>query len=275
MLVDTHAHLAAEQFDGDRDAVIARAAAAGVQQITCIGTTVESSRRAVELAEKHAMVFASVGIHPNNAAEAGPDDWNHIAALAKRGHSPFLGDTAEKSRMSPFSVVAIGETGLDRYWNDTPFEQQLEWFDRHLLLMHETRLPVVIHMRDCLDDMLAALRIAHRRGPLVGVMHSYTGDLAAAQECVAMGLYISFAGMVTYKKSTELRDVTAQLPADRILVETDSPYLAPEPVRGKRNEPANVVHTARVIAAARGMAFDDFARQTTVNARRLFHLPMD
>ncbi len=244
MLVDTHAHLVAEQFDDDREAVIERAAAAGVQQIICIGTTLDSSRRAVELADQHDTVFASVGIHPNNAAEAGPDDWNIIVALAKRGHSTFLDDAAEKSRMSPFSkVVAIGETGLDRYWKDTPFEQQLVWFDSHLRLMQETRLPIVIHMRDCLDDMLATLREAHRRGPLVGVMHSYTGDLAAAQECVAMGLYISFAGMVTYKKSTELRDVASQLPADRILVETDSPYLAPEPMRGKRNEPANVVHT--------------------------------
>jgi TatD DNase family protein len=253
MLVDTHAHLVAEQFNADRDAVIDRAQAAGVRQIICIGTTVESSRRSIELASRHNSVFASVGIHPNHVAEAAPDDWNLICDLAKE-------------------AVAIGETGLDRYWKDTPFEQQLEWFDSHLRLMHETGLPIVIHMRDCLDDMLTALREAHRRGPLVGVMHSYTGDLKAAQECIAMGLHISFAGMTTYKKSTALREVAAQLPADKILVETDSPYLAPEPLRGKRNEPANVVHTARVIAAARGIPFEEFARQTYENARRLFRL---
>ena len=254
MLVDTHAHLVAEQFDADRDVVIERAAAEGVRQIICIGTTLDSSRRSVELASRHDGVFASVGIHPNHVAEAAPDDWNTIVDLAK-------------------SAVALGETGLDRYWKDTPFDQQLEWFDSHLRLMHKTGQPIVIHMRDCLDDMLAALRDAHRRGPLVGVMHSYTGDLAAAQECIAMGLHISFAGMITYKKSTELRDVAAKLPADKILVETDSPYLAPEPLRGKRNEPANLLHTARVIAAARGVLFEDLARQTTQNARKLIRLP--
>jgi TatD DNase family protein len=254
MLVDTHAHLVAEQFDGDRDAVIERALAAGVRQIVCIGTTLDSSRRSIDLAARHDGVFASVGIHPNNATEATPNDWSAIVGLAK-------------------NAVAIGETGLDRYWKDTPFDQQLEWFDRHLRLMHETRLPVVIHMRDCLSEMLAALREAHRRGPLVGVMHSYTGDLAAAEECIAMGLHISFAGMVTYKKSTELREVAAKLPAGKILVETDSPYLSPEPLRGKRNEPANVLHTARVIAAARGTSFEVFARQTTENAQELFRLP--
>jgi TatD DNase family protein len=253
MLVDTHAHLVAEQFDADRDTVIERAEAAGVRQIICIGTTLDSSRRSIELASRHEGVFASVGIHPNHVAEADPNDWSLILDLAKK-------------------AVAIGETGLDRYWKDTPFDQQIDWFDRHLRLMHETGLPVVIHMRDCLDDMLAALHEASRRAPLVGVMHSYTGDLAAAEECIAMGLHISFAGMITYKKSTELRDVASKLPADKILVETDSPYLAPEPLRGKRNEPANVVHTARIIAAARGIPFEEFARQTSENARRLFRL---
>ena len=127
-------------------------------------------------------------------------------------------------------------------------------------------------MRDCLVDVLAMLREARKRGPLFGVMHSYTGDAASAAECCEMGLYVSFAGMVTYKKSQDLRDVAAGVPADRILVETDSPYLSPEPLRGKRNEPANVVHTAKVVAAARGLSFDDFAALATANARRLFNL---
>jgi len=201
-------------------------------------------------------VFASVGIHPNNAAHIKPGDWQRVVELARQKR-----------------VVALGETGLDRHWDDTPFEVQQDYFDRHLRLMQETGLPVVIHMRDCLAEMLTLLAEAHARGPLRGVMHSYTGDAAAAAQCCQMGLFISFAGMVTYKKSQDLRDVAAGVPADRILVETDSPYLSPEPLRGKRNEPANVVHTARVVAAARGMSFDDFAELTTANARRLFNLP--
>jgi TatD DNase family protein len=256
VLIDTHCHLEDDKFDSDRDEVIARAKATGVSTIVAIGTTAENSARVIELAHRNQGVFASVGIHPNNAAEAKPDDWDRIVELARQDR-----------------VVALGETGLDRYWHDAPFEMQQDYFDRHLRLMQETGMPVVIHMRDCLAEVLTMLREARKRGPLAGVMHSYTGDSAAAAECRELGLYLSFAGMVTYKKSQDLRDVAAAAPADSILVETDSPYLSPEPLRGKRNEPANVVHTARVIAAARGMSFDDFAALTTANARRLFSLP--
>lgn len=256
MLIDTHAHLVDDKFDSDRAEVIARAHAAGVAQMIAIGTTAADSAAVVQLAREYAGVFASVGIHPNYVAASAAGDWDRILELAKQP-----------------GVVALGETGLDRYWDHTPFDQQRESFDRHLRLMHETGLPVVIHTRDCLPEMLEALRAAYARGPLAGVMHSFTGDRATADECIAMGLYISFAGMVTYKKSNELREVAAALPADWILVETDSPYLSPEPLRGKRNEPANVVHTARVIAAARGVSFDELARQTTENSRRLFKLP--
>ncbi|HJS06268.1 MAG TPA: TatD family hydrolase [Pirellulales bacterium] len=256
MLIDTHAHLDADKFDADRDEVVARAKEAGVTNIIAIGTTAEDSARVLELAQQYEGVFASVGIHPNNAAEAQPGDWDRIVELAQNDRA-----------------VALGETGLDRYWHDTPFELQQDYFDRHLRLMQATELPVVIHMRDCQADVLAMLRDACTRGPLRGVMHSYTGDAAGAAECCELGLFISFAGMVTYKKSQDLRDVAAGVPADRILVETDSPYLSPEPLRGKRNEPANVVHTARVVAAARGMSYDDFAARTTANAQRLFNLP--
>ena len=256
MLIDTHAHLDADKFDADRDEVVARAKQAGVTTVVAIGTTAEDSARVLELAQQYEGVFASVGIHPNNAAEAQPGDWDRIVELAQNDRA-----------------VALGETGLDRYWHDTPFELQQDYFDRHLRLMQATELPVVIHMRDCQADVLAMLRDACTRGPLRGVMHSYTGDAAGAAECCELGLFISFAGMVTYKKSQDLRDVAAGVPADRILVETDSPYLSPEPLRGKRNEPANVVHTARVVAAARGMSYDDFAARTTANAQRLFNLP--
>ena len=255
MLIDTHAHLDDDKFDADRNEVVARAQSSGVEQIIAIGTTAADSASVIKLAHRYDGVFASVGIHPNYAAQTQPDDWDRIVTLAQQDR-----------------VVALGETGLDRYWHDTPFDVQQDYFDRHLKLMQQTGLPVVIHMRDCLADVLAMLRDAHQRGPLHGVMHSYTGDAAAAAECCQMGLYISFAGMVTYKKSQHLRDVAAAVPPDRILVETDSPYLSPEPLRGKRNEPANVVHTARVVAAARGLSFHDFAAISTANARRLFKL---
>jgi TatD DNase family protein len=256
MLIDTHAHLEDDKFDSDRDDVVARAKAAGVVTIVAIGTTAENSACVLDLAGRYDGLFASVGIHPNNAAQAQPGDWDRVVELAQNERA-----------------VALGETGLDRYWHDTPFELQQDYFDRHLRLMQATGLPVVIHMRDCQADVLAMLREARARGTLAGVMHSYTGDAAGAAECCDLGLYVSFAGMVTYKKSQELREVAARVPADRILVETDSPYLSPEPLRGKRNEPANVVHTARVVAVTRGMSLDDFAALTTANARRLFNLP--
>lgn len=253
---DTHAHLDAEEFDGDRTDVIARANAAGVQNIVAIGTTADTSARCVEIAEQYPGVLAAVGIQPNYVHEAAANDWNRIVDLAKRP-----------------GVVAVGETGLDRYWDYAPFDLQQDYFDRHLRLSQETDLPFVVHMRDCEADILAMLREARIRGPLSGVMHSFTGPTEMASECLAMGLYISFAGMVTYKKSTDLRATATAIPADRILIETDSPYLSPEPVRKiRRNEPAHIVHTARGLAEARGESLEQFSAQTTQNARALFRL---
>jgi TatD DNase family protein len=195
-------------------------------------------------------------MQPNYLADAKPDDWDRVVAMIRQP-----------------GVVAIGETGLDRYWDFTPFDVQQDYFDRHIRLSQERGLPFIVHMRDCDEDILVMLRDARQRGPLDGVMHSFTGGRAMMEECVAMGLYISFAGMVTYKKSAELREIAAAVPDDRILVETDSPYLSPEPVRKiKRNEPAHVLHTAKCIAEARGTTLDDFAAITTANAKRLFQL---
>lgn len=251
---DTHAHLDAEEFDADRDEVVARANAAGVGQMIAIGTTATSSARCVRLAEQYAGIFAAVGIQPNYVHEAAPGDWDRVLELAKQP-----------------GIVALGETGLDRYWDFAPFDLQQEYFDRHLRLSQATGLPFVVHMRDCEADILAMLRDAHARGPLRGVMHSFTGPAEMAAECLALGLHISFAGMVTYKKSTELRATAATIPADRILIETDSPYLSPEPVRKiRRNEPAHLIHTARVLAEARGETLEQFAAQTTQNASALF-----
>jgi TatD DNase family protein len=253
-LFDTHAHLDQPEFDDDRTEVIFRAAAAGVTNVVAIGISADTSQVCVDLAAEYDGVHAAVGMQPNYLAEGKPGDWDRILALATGPE-----------------VVAIGETGLDRYWDFTPFSMQQDYFDRHLRLSQQCGLPFIVHMRDCDEDILVMLREAHDRGPLNGVMHSFTGSRAMAEECLAMGLYISFAGMVTYKKSDELRAIAAVVPDDRILVETDSPYLSPEPVRKiKRNEPAHVQHTAACLARVRGTTLEQFAALTTQNAKRLF-----
>ncbi|MGL4511882.1 MAG: TatD family hydrolase [Lacipirellulaceae bacterium] len=256
MLFDTHAHLDQPAFAADRPQVRARARAAGVLDVLAVGIDAASSEATVRLAAQHAMVHAAVGIQPNDVAQAAPRDWDRVVALAA----------------SP-GVVALGETGLDRFWDHTPFAMQQDYFDRHLRLSQSSGLPVVIHLRDCEAEVLAMLAEARERGPLSGVMHSYTGTLDGALAAVELGLCVSFAGMVTYKKSDELRRVAAAVPLESLLVETDAPYLSPEPVRKvRRNEPAHVAHTARLLAETRGESFEEFARQTTANARRLFGL---
>lgn len=256
-IIDTHAHLDDERFAADLPAVLERAAAAGVRQVVAIGTTAPSSAACVALAAGHPAVWASVGIQPNHAAEAGPDDWDEVVRLVGRQR-----------------VVALGETGLDRYWDHTPFPLQEDYFARHLGLARRHGLAVVIHCREAEADVVRMLRDDYERvGPVKAVMHSFTGDAATAEACLAMGLYVSFAGMLTYKNAQALREVAARVPLDRLLVETDSPYLAPVPVRGKRNEPAHVVHTAACLAAVHQVELSVIAERTTGNARALFGLP--
>ena len=256
-LVDTHAHLADEKFQDDLPAVLDRAKAAGVGRVVAVGITAASSRDSVELVRRFPEgVVAAVGIHPNSAAAADPGDWDRVLELAGQ-----------------IGVAAIGETGLDRHWDDTPFAMQEEYFARHLELSRKRNLPVVIHCRDCEADVVRMLRADFdRNGPVRGVMHSFTGSAATAASCLAMGLHISFAGMLTYKNAQALRDVAARLPLDRLLVETDSPYLAPVPMRGNRNEPAFVAHTAAVLAGLHGIDVLTLSEQTTANARTLFAL---
>lgn len=251
---DTHAHLNDETFEQQLPEVVARAAAAGVEKVLVVGTTAATSRRAVEIAQQFDGVYAAAGIQPNYVAEAGPADWDEIVRLAREP-----------------KVAALGETGLDRYWDNAPFALQQDYFDRHLRLSQASGLPFVVHMRECGEDVAAMLRDARARDELRGVMHSFTGSLELAQECLQLGLYISFAGMVTYKKSDDLRRIAGQIPADRILIETDAPYLSPHPHRGVRpNEPAMVVHTAACLADVRGVDLATFAQQTWSNAIRLF-----
>jgi len=252
-LVDTHAHLDQDRFDSDRNEVIQRAVESGIEAIVVVGVTAQSSGDVVRLAADHRTLFAAVGIQPNYTAEAQPGDWDRIVALA-----------------SEPKVVALGETGLDCYWDNAPLATQQDYFDRHLRLAQQLDLPFIVHTRESDVHVLEMLRAARQRGPLRGVMHSFTGSASTAAECVELGMHISFAGMVTFKKSDELRAVAAQIPPNRILVETDSPYLSPEPFRGRRNEPAHVRYTAQCLAAARGQSIEDFAAQTTANAHSLF-----
>lgn len=265
-LFDTHAHLDQVEFDADRADVVAWARMAGVGEILAVGVSAESSVASLRLAAQFEGVYAAVGMQPNSLAEAEPGDWDRVIALLDKP-----------------KVVALGETGLDRYWLElgqdaapfqlVPFDVQQDYFDRHIRLSQQCGLPFIVHMRSCDEDILIMLREAHGRGPLRGVMHSFTGSRAMAEECLAMGLYISFAGMVTFKKSAELREVAAAVPDDRILIETDSPYLTPEPVRKiQRNEPAHVRFTAGCLAEVRGTSLEAFTEQTTENARRLFQL---
>jgi TatD DNase family protein len=253
-LFDTHAHLDDERFDADRQAVIDRAVAAGVTNVVCVATTAVDSTRCVEIAGRFSSVWASVGIQPNNIAQVQSGDWETIERLA-----------------SAPRVVALGETGLDRHWDFTPFAQQEDYFSRHLALSRKNGLPLIIHCREAEPDVVRMLKEDFDcYGPVRAVMHSFTGDQPTADACLAMGLYISFAGMVTYKNADILRAVAATVPLDRLLVETDCPYLAPVPVRGKRNEPAYVAHTAALLAELRGVPANDLADQTTRNARELF-----
>lgn len=255
-LFDTHAHLDQPEFDGDRVDVIARAKAASVEHMIAIGISADTSEACINVAAQFEGVHAAVGMQPNYLAEAKPGDWERIVAMLDRP-----------------KVVAIGETGLDRHWDFTPFDVQQDYFDRHIRLSQERGLPFIVHMRDCDEDILIMLREARQRGPLAGVMHSFTGSRAMCDECLAMGLYISFAGMVTFKKSADLRDIAASVPADRILIETDAPYLTPEPIRKvQRNEPSHVRFTAGCLAEVRGESLETFSQQTTANAKRLFCL---
>ena len=255
-LVDTHAHLDDHRLRADLPAVLDRAAHAGVSQIIAIGTTAASSAGALELAGNHRGVFAAVGIHPNEAAETGQQDWPAILEMIARPR-----------------VVAVGETGLDRYWHRTPFADQQAWFDRHLELALDHDLPIVIHCRDCQLDIIQQLQQLGR--PIRGIMHSFTGSWDDAEAYLALGLHLSFAGMVTFanKALDPLREIAARMPLDRLLVETDSPYLTPHPFRGKLNEPSHVALNAAKLAEIRGLSPAELASISTNNARTLLKLP--
>ncbi|MCL4694222.1 MAG: TatD family hydrolase [Candidatus Hydrogenedentes bacterium] len=251
-LVDTHCHLQSERFDEDRAAVLRRALDA-LDWIVLIGDTLESSQAAVDLLQNG--VYAAVGVHPYHPEQADGEGIKRLRALA--------GVTR---------VVAIGEIGLDYYrYNEAPRDLQQRAFRAQLELAAELNLPVVIHNRDSQDD-LAAILDEHYVSLCGGIMHCFSGDAAFVERCLLWDFHVSFAGNVTFPKAQALRDAAKAVPMNRLLVETDSPYLAPQPVRGKRCEPAFVRYTAETLATVKGIEVDELTAQTTANARALFRI---
>jgi TatD DNase family protein len=252
MFVDSHAHLDGPEFDADRDAVIERARDAGVSTILNVGTGDPHGgalERAIELAEKHADIYAAVGTHPHDARLFDEQAEQRIASLV---------------RQSP-RVIAWGEIGLDFHYDNSPRDAQMSAFRRQLQLARDARLPVIIHTREAEAETIAILKAEWAGAGIPGVMHCFSGSLALAQQALELGFLISFSGIVTFKKADDLRSIAEQVPLDRLLIETDCPFLAPMPFRGKRNEPAYVVEVARCLAQLRGVSLEEFAQVTKKN----------
>ena len=253
MLVDSHCHLDFPELSASLDAVLARAHAADVGLMLTISTRVRKSDELLGLVERHAKVFCSVGTHPHHAAEEPDVSADGLVKLARHP-----------------KVVAIGEAGLDYHYENSPRAEQERSFRVHIAAARETGLPLVIHARDADADIANILEEESKRGSFPFVLHCFTGGRELARRGLNLGGYISFSGVVTFKKSEALREIARETPLDRLLVETDAPYLAPEPLRGRTNEPANVVHTAAVIARTRDIEFAQLAEATTANFARLF-----
>jgi TatD DNase family protein len=252
-LIDSHCHLDFPDFENDLDGVVARAHASGVERMITISTHVTKAPRVAEIAERYDSVFFTVGTHPHEAAKEGAADVAAMRALAERR-----------------KCVGVGEAGLDYHYDHAPRAVAERVFRAQIGLARELKLPLVIHSRDADDDMARILKDEMGQGRFDAVMHCFTSSRALAETALALGFSISFSGVVTFKNSSELRAIARDVPLDRILVETDAPYLAPVPHRGKRNEPAFVVATARVIAETRGQAPETFAATTRANTHRVF-----
>ena len=255
MFIDSHAHIDFDDFDADRDAVLQRAADAGVEHIVNPGSDLASCRRAAALAAQHAQVSCALGIHPHHAKEIGPGQWEEFVELVRASR-----------------LVAIGETGLDYHYKFSPPEQQQDLFRRQIRLAIDLSLPIIIHCREAYGECRVILDEEAPGARWRGVMHCFAGTPADAWEFAELGFFIGFTGMVTFPNARGVREAAAAVPADRLLIETDSPYLAPHPWRNRRNEPANVVHVARALAALHRLEEADIARITAMNARTLFGL---
>ena len=253
MLVDSHCHLDFPDFKDELTDVVARARAAGIERMVTISTRVRRQADLLAIAERFPEVFCSVGTHPHHAHEELDIGTADLVAITRHP-----------------KVVAIGEAGLDYHYDNSPREAQEQGFRAHIAAARETSLPLVIHAREADEDMARILRNEMNKGVFPAVLHCFTGGRALAFTGIELGLYVSFTGILTYKKTEELRSIARDLPADRVLVETDSPYLAPGKFRGKRCEPAYVTETAKVLAETRGVSPEEIARQTTENFFRLF-----
>src|SRR5712692_10050604 len=256
-LIDSHAHIDFPQFAEDREAMLDRARAAGVTTLLAIGTGPgpEKLDSALPFAEKHDWIYATVGIHPHEAKEVAPQHLDQLATLAKHP-----------------KVIAWGELGLDYYYDHSPREVQAKVFREQMALAKQAKLPIIIHCRDAWADCLDLLEEVWRPTGLGGVLHCFSSTLEDAERGIDMGFLVSFAGNSTYPKTQNLRDIAKVLPLEKILIETDSPYLAPQPYRGKRNEPAYVAEVARMLANVRDLAPEEFAAATAANFRRFFQL---
>lgn len=259
MLIDTHAHLDDARYDADREAVIARAREAGVETFVSIGCDLATSKSAVDLAGRYPFVYAAVGVHPHEVKHIEDGWYDEFRRLA--GHK---------------KVVAYGEIGLDYHYNHSPPKLQRERFREQVDLAKELRLPLVIHTREAQEDTIAILK-EENAGEVGGVFHCFSGDAWLAKDALDLGFYLSFSGVITFPSATMLRDIVKTVPLDRILVETDCPYLTPVPHRGKRNEPAFVKLVAEKIAEVKGATevagVEELGRITSGNARRLFKIP--
>lgn len=253
-LIDTHAHLDFSRFNKDRNEVINRASDTGVKYIVNVGADLASSHRGVELSQLFSNIYATVGIHPHDA-----DQVNDRALKV-------LKDLAKADR-----VVAIGEIGLDYYYDNSPREKQRTGFRKQLKLARELRLPVVIHGREADEDLLTILK-EERVEEIGGILHCFSSGLEVAREALDMGLYLGFGGVITFKKADQTRNVVKEVPLERILIETDAPYLTPHPHRGKRNEPAYVKFVAEKIAQIKGVSIERVAEITTANAKKVYNL---
>ncbi len=252
MLIDSHCHL--DYFQGeDLTAVLARAAASGVGEMVTIGTRLSRSAEMRALAEAHPSVWCTVGIHPHNA---GAEDLPTPEAIVAETHHP--------------RVIGIGESGLDYFYDKAPRDRQQAGFRAHIRAARLAGLPLCIHARDADDDIANILREEAADGPFDFLLHCFSSGRGLAEAALALGGYVSFSGILTFPKSQELRDIARDVPKDRLLVETDAPYLAPVPFRGKRNEPGYVAHTARVLGEVHGLGAEEIAALTTANFRRLF-----
>ena len=255
MLIDTHTHLDDTRYDGDRDETIERARQAGVGGFVTIGCDLATSHSAVALADRHADVYASIGVHPHEVKHIGDGWYDQLRRLARH----------EK-------VVAYGEIGLDYHYNHSSPQEQRQRFREQVQLARELRLPVIIHTREAQQDTIAILK-EEKASEIGGVFHCFSGDAWLAKDALDLGFYLSFSGILTFQNATMLREIARQTPLERVLIETDCPYLTPVPHRGKRNEPAFVSHVARQLAEIHSeLSLEKIEEATTDNARRLFRL---